>query len=464
MASREQIKNLKFVFEPKSIALVGASPIPNKVSNVILKALVEGGYQGKIYLVNPKYQAVHDLPCVSSITVIKERVECVIIATPAETVVPILEDCVTKKIKGVILVTAGFGESGGEGKKLEDQVREICDKNNIALIGPNCLGIYNPATRVDSIFLPIYKLGRPVPGNISFITQSGAIGSTIVDLAAFNGMGIAKFISYGNATVLDEVDLLEYLENDPKTKTIVMYIEGAKRGRRLYETMKRINKRKPVIALKAGKFGKSAEAAKSHTGNIAGSYAAYRAAFRQSKVIEAERIEDLFDFMKIVTQPLPKGKRIAIITNGGGLGVLTADEIEKNELEFAEFSERTREELQKILPPFGAVHNPLDLIAEADASKYARAIEVMMQDDGIDGLIIITLFQTPPMDERVLNELVRASDDKRKPIATISLGGAYTQAYQQHLTTYGVPVFNSPSAAVNAMKKLVEYAVYRRKI
>ncbi len=464
MATKEQIKNLKYVFNPKSIAVIGASPTPNKVSNVILKALLEGGFQGPIYPVNPRYGEVANLACYPDLRDIKKPVDCVIIATPAQTVPEIIKTCAALKIRGVITVSAGFGEAGEEGKKLEEEVRILCNKNNIAMIGANCLGVYNPTTRVDSIFLPIYKLERPNPGTISFITQSGAIGSTIVDLAAFNGIGIAKFVSYGNATVIDECDLLTYLESDRATKTIVMYIEGAKRGRQMYETLRRVNRKKPVIALKAGKFEKSADAAKSHTGNVAGAYAAYQAAFRQAKVVEADGIEDLFDFMKIFSQPFPKGKKIAVITNGGGMGVLTADEIERQGLEFAVFSDASKAELKKILPDFGNVNNPLDLIAEADATKYERALALLINDPGVDAIIVITLFQTPPMDERVLNVLAKVNDERKKPLAVVCLGGSYTENYQRHLNKYGVPVYASPTDAVRAMKKLIEYAAYRKNI
>ncbi|MBI5227390.1 CoA-binding protein [Candidatus Micrarchaeota archaeon] len=461
MASKQQIKNLKFIFEPKSIALVGASPTPNKVSNVIFKSLTEGNFQGEFYPVNPKYQEITGIKCYPSISSIKKKIDCLMIATPAQTVPMILQECARLKIKGVVLVTAGFSEAGEEGTKLERQIKEICDENEIALIGPNCLGTLNPSTGADSIFLPMHKLERPKPGNIAFITQSGAVGSTIIDVAAYHGIGISKFISYGNATVLDEVDLLEYLEKDNKTKTIVVYIEGARRGREFFEAMKRINKKKPIIALKAGKFSRSAAAAKSHTGNIAGSYLAYNAAFRQAKVIEAEGLEDLFDFMKIFSQPLAKGKRVGIITNGGGMGVLTADAVDQMGLEFAEFSAEAKVKLKTILPSFGNVANPLDLIAEADGEKYEKGIEIMMDDPAIDALFIITLFQTPPMDERVLNVLIKASDDHRKPIACIMLGGAYTTNYQRYLDKYKVPSYNSPIAAVKAMKKFIEYSRFR---
>lgn len=463
MASRQQIKNLKYIFEPKSIAVVGASPVPNKVSNVILKSLAEGGFQGRIIPINPKYERINGLQCYPDLHS-AGRVDCAVIATPAATVPDIIQQCADMRINGVVLITAGFGEAGEEGRKLEKRIADTCNKNGIALIGANCLGVLNPATRVDSIFLPMYKLERPKPGSIAFITQSGAVGSTIIDISAYHGVGISKFISYGNATVLDEVDLLEYLEQDKKTKTIVVYIEGAKRGRKLFEVMKRINKKKPIIALKAGKFSRGGEAAKSHTGNIAGSYLAYRAAFRQAKVAEAETLDELFDFMKIFSQTLPVGDRIAIITNGGGMGVLAADAVDAFNLKFAEYSKETTTGLKEILPDFGNVANPLDLIAEADADKYARAIDLFMDDANIDALAIITLFQTPPMDERVLNVLVRASDDRRKPIVTIMFGGSYTANYQRYLDTYAVPTYSTPTAAIRTLKKLIEYATYRKKL
>jgi acyl-CoA synthetase (NDP forming) len=277
-------------------------------------------------------------------------------------------------------------------------------------------------------------------------------------------MGISKFISYGNSTVLDESDYLEYLAKDKNTQIIILYMEGAKDGRKLLETMKKVNKIKPIIALKAGKGSGGAAAAKSHTGNIAGSYVAYQAAFKQSKVTEAEGINELFEFVKIFNQPMPKGNRIGVITNGGGLGVLTTDVIESEGLKLAEFSPNTQKELAKILPDYGNVNNPLDLVADANIDGYQKSIEIMMNDPQVDALIIIVLMQTPPIDERIVHVLSRASDDRRKPIATISIGGTYTEIYRKILESKGVPSYDSPKAAAKAMERLITYAKYQESL
>lgn len=453
------IKNLDSIFNAKSVAVIGASDNPDKLGNVILKNFTEGGYGGKVFPINPKHETMLSLKCYPDVLSVKEKIDCAIIATPAQFTPAILQQCAKKGIKGAVLLSGGFGEVGNA--ELEAQVKAICEKNGIALIGPNCLGVLNPHTRIDSIFMPFYKFQRPSPGSIAFITQSGGVGSTIVDLAASYGVGISKFISYGNGAVLSEADFLEYLENDPKTETIILYIEGAKDGRRLFETMRRVNRKKPIIVLKAGRAGKASEAAKSHTGNIAGTYLAYKAAFRQAKAVEAESLEELFDFVKIFEQTLPKGNRMGVITNGGGIGVLTADAIEKEGLELAQMEKKTAKAIGKILPEYGNVGNPLDLIADAGVEKYQKAIEAFMQDPNMDAIIIDVLFQVPPIDERLLKILIRASDDKRKPIAVVAMGGTYTERQRRMLESNGVPTYNDPLAAVKAVKKLAEYAAYK---
>jgi acyl-CoA synthetase (NDP forming) len=281
-----------------------------------------------------------------------------------------------------------------------------------------------------------------------------------MDLAAYYGIGMSKFISYGNASVLDESDYLEYLMYDKETKIIIMYIEGAKDGKKLLRTMKKVNKIKPIIALKAGKGVGGQAAAKSHTGNIAGSYMAYNAAFKQAKVTEAAGIIEVFDFVKIFDQPKPKGDRIGVITNGGGIGVLTTDCIESEGLVLAKFSDETKKELAKIIPSYGNVANPLDLVADAGVEAYEKAIEAMMNDQNIDALVIVVLTQTPPIDERIIHVLSKAADDRRKPIATISIGGSYTETYRKILESKGVPSYNSPIAAVTALERLIIYSKY----
>jgi len=458
----KMLAKLKAVFNPKTVAVVGASATPNKIGNVLLRNFLDTKFNGRICPVNPKYGEISGLKCYPKVSDIPGRVDCVIVATPAETVPEIVEDCARKKAGGVIILSGGFEEVGRD--DLAARIKKTALENDLPVIGPNCLGVFNPYTKVDSVFLPMYKLERPVAGGIAFVTQSGAVGSTVLDLAAFYGLGVSKFISYGNSTVLDEADYLEYLMHDKETEVIILYIEGAKDGRKLLSTMKKVNKVKPIIALKAGRGAGGQAAARSHTGNIAGSYLAYHAAFKQAKVTEADGINEVFEFVKAFNQPMPKGNRIGIITNGGGMGVLTTDSIEAEGLVLAQFGEETKKRIREILPAYGNVANPLDLVADAGVEAYDKAISAMMADPNIDALIIIVLTQTPPIDERIIHVLTKASDERKKPIVTISIGGTYTEAYRKILEGKGVPSYNSPTAAVKAMANLITYARYCRQL
>ena len=462
MKGKEKLlENLRYVFEPKSIAVFGASPTPGKLGNVVMKNLVLGEYAGKIYPVNPKYDEVLGHKCYGNVLRVKEKIDCAIVVTPAETVPKIINECGRMGVRGAVVLSGGFSEVGRN--DLEEELAKAALRYNISLVGPNCLGIYNPYARVDSNFNPAYKSGRPGPGSISFITQSGAVGACTIDIAAHYGVGIAKFISYGNGSVLNEADYLEYLENDKQTKSIILYIEGAKDGRKLFEAMRKVNRKKPIVAMKAGKYGKAMKAAKSHTGNLAGNYLAYRAAFRQAKVTEAENFDEIFDFIRIFNQPLPRGRRVAVITNGGGMGVLTADALEMHGFSMPELEEKAKTTLRKMMPGYVNIENPLDLVGDAGVGAYDKAIELAMQDKNIDSLIIIVLYQTPRIDERILGVLTRASDDRRKPVAVISVGGSYTEEKRRVLEGYGVPTYAYPLAAVKALEKLTVYSEYRRK-
>lgn len=454
----KMLKNIKKLLEPKSIAVVGASVTPGKVGNVIVRNLVDGKYAGKIYPVNPKYKEIMGLKCYPRVSDVKDDVDSVIVATPAPTVPGIMKDCIKKKAGGVLILSGGFEEVGR--KDLAEEVRRLAQKSSTPVIGPNCLGVYNPYNNVDSIFFPMYKLGRPGRGGVSFITQSGAVGSVIIDAAENYGLGISKFISYGNATVIDETDLLEYLAEDENTKIIILYIEGVREGRRLLKTMKEVNRKKPILVLKAGKGKAGQAAAQSHTGNIAGSYLAYQAAFRQAKTTEARNLDELFDLMRIFGQPLAKGNRIGIITNGGGLGVLTTDAVEDEGLVLATLGEQTAKNLRKALPEYANVDNPLDLIADAQVELYDKAVEELSNDGGVDFIVICVLLQTPAMNEKIINVLTKAAEDRRKPVAVVSVGGAYTEAYRKILEGRGVPTFESPHAAVRAVAKFIEYSNY----
>jgi acetyl coenzyme A synthetase (ADP forming)-like protein len=459
MAIPKKIRNLEYVFNPSSIAVIGASREPNKIGHIILKNFIDGGYGGKLYPINPNAEEILGLKSYKSVLDVKEKIDSAIIAVPAQAVASVLEECGKKAIKGIVLITGGFSEVGNieEEKKIID----IAEKYNIALIGPNCMGVITPATRVDSVFLPIYKLGRPRVGKISFISQSGAVGGCIVDLAARAGIGMCKFVSYGNAAVIDESDLLQYLGQDKETEIIIVYLEGVKNGKRFFSTLKSITKKKPVIILKAGKSKAGAEAAKSHTGSIAGSFESYKAAFKQTNVIEAESLEELFDFAKIFDQKMPKGNRIGVITNGGGMGVLATDAIEQENLKLANLSEESSKFLASSLPSYATIRNPLDIIGDADSHRYEIAINTMLKDENIDLILVIILFQTASVDSSVVNIIIRASDQKKKPIVAVCTGGEYTEMHKRILESYGVPTYPSPSSAIKAISKFIKYTTSR---
>ncbi len=447
--------NLEKLLNPKSVAVIGASPTPNKVGNIILKNMIKKRLD-KLYPVNPKHKTIEGLKCYRSIKEIKNSIDCVVIATPPKTVVKLLEECAEKNVKAVIIITSGFEEINN----LEDsnKIKEIAEKNKIAILGPNCLGALNTHGKLDAVFLPPYKMSRPQQGGVSFISQSGAVGSAVMDLISYYGLGVSKFISYGNATVLDESDFLEYLRKDKETETIILYLEGVKDGKKFLRTLKKTTKEKPVLVLKGGKYRGGQRAAKSHTGNIAGSYLAYKAAFRQAKAIEVDDIYELFDIVKTFTQPLPKGNRVAIITNGGGLGILTADEVEKQGLELAQFNKETEKKLEKILPDYGNVGNPLDLVADANVEGYRKALEILLKAKEVDSIIVITLMQTPLMDDRIINILTKYNGLKKKPIINIAIGGEYTEAFRKIFERNGITTYASPHSAVKALKKLTNYA------
>ncbi|MBD3397885.1 CoA-binding protein [Candidatus Micrarchaeota archaeon] len=455
---REGLSNLKYVFAPKSIAVIGASENPSKLGNVILKNLVDGGYEGKIYPVNPKYQELLGMRCYPDIKKLRGKVDLAIFAIPAPLIPKVADDCGKNGVKGLIVLSAGFGEVGNN--KLEEKLGATVQRHGMAMVGPNCLGVLNPEKRVDSIFFPFFKFGRPNVGDISIITQSGAVGTCIADLASYYRVGFSKFISYGNGTTINDADLVEYLGADPKTKQILLYLEGTKDGKGLLKALEKVNRKKPVIVLKAGKSKSAGEAAMSHTGNLAGNYLAYQAAFRESRAIEVDSVIELFQVANIFSQAMPKGKKVAVLTDGGGLGVLAADALEKEDLEVAKFSRETTRKLKKVLPSYVNAVNPLDIVADSGTETYEKALKILMEDREIDSVIVIILFQAPAVDSRIIDVLVKESDRKVKPIVVVAVGGEYTKNNMKVLDSYGIPTYGYPDAAVKSLKRFTDYSLF----
>lgn len=455
--------DLRPMMKPKSVALIGASRDPDKVGHVILNNYIDAGYTGKLYPVNKNADVVMGLKAYRSVLDIKKPIDLAVIAIPAEAVPQAMEECGKAGAKTCIVVSGGFAEVGNE--ELQNKMVEVANRYKMPTVGPNCLGVMDSRSRSDTLFLPTFKLSKPKIGGVSFVAQSGAVGSTVLDLIAKEGFGLSKFISYGNAAQVDEVDILNYLMHDDETKVIVMYIEGVKRGREFAELAKRITKVKPVVIIKGGITEAGSAAAHSHTAALAGSYEAYEAVFRQAGFAIAKDLSELLYFAKaFVSEPLPKGDRVAIITNGGGLGVLAVDEVYLSGLRLGEFSKETIDGLRKVMPPIVNVRNPLDMAGDADEKRYENAVSIVSKDPNIDMLIVVTLFQTPGADSTVAAKLIHFKESMDKPMIDISVGSDYTEAQKLMMESSGLPVYDSPTAATRALAELLKYAKYKDKV
>lgn len=459
-----RLLDLKPMLKPRSVAIIGASRDPEKVGHIILQNYINAGFDGSIYVVNKNADEIMGFKSYGSVMDIKERVDLAVIAIPAPFVPQALEECGRAKVRTVVVVSGGFAEIGQT--KLQDEVTAIAEKYNMPTLGPNCLGVMDPRSRSDTLFLPSYKLSKPQIGGVSFVAQSGAVGSTILDLIDGEGFGLSKFLSYGNAAHVDEVDILNYLMDDPETKVVILYIEGIKRGKDFVEIARKITKVKPVVILKAGRTSAGTAAAHSHTAALAGDYEAQEAIFRQFGFTIANDLSELLYYAKIFeTEKEPKGNRIAIVTNGGGAGVLTTDAIASSGvLEMGDFSENTKIKLRKALPPLVNIRNPLDLAGDADGERYNTALTLLNEDQNIDMYIVIALFQTPGADSKLASKLVEYKDRSSKPFIVISIGAEYTQMHKIMMESAGLPVYDSPAAASAALSALFKYAEYRKRV
>ncbi|PIN87248.1 hypothetical protein COV19_00570 [Candidatus Woesearchaeota archaeon CG10_big_fil_rev_8_21_14_0_10_44_13] len=460
-----KIKKLDALFNPKSVVLIGASRDSRSVGYGILKNLVSGcffesryckPFGGRVYAVNPNAQEILGVKCHPSIIDIKEEIDLAVIAVPAKIVPKIMKDCVKKKVKGFIIISAGFGEIGPEGKKLQNEIVAIARSAKTPLIGPNCLGIIRTPIYLNASFAP----SIPPRGPVAFLSQSGAIADSIIDWAIEYRYGMSTLISYGNRADLDVHDFLEWLYDDPETKAIALYIEGIEDGRKFMEVAKKVSARKPIIALKAGRTAEGASAIASHTGSLAGSYEIYKTAFRQSGVIVADNIEELFDLAKaLANQPACRENSIAVVTNGGGCGVLCADHCSALGVKLVELKKNTLQKLDRTgkMHPAYSRRNPLDIIGDALPDQYEAAINTLLGEDYIHGLIIIQTLQTmtdPEKDAKVIIEAHKKYPNK--PLICVYMGGQYSKKGAETLESHHIPDFNDVSKAAKAMWVLVK--------
>lgn len=451
---------LDFLFNPRSIAVIGASRIKGKLGNDVLKNILTLGYKGKVYPVNPKAKKILGKICYPSVKDIKGKVDLAVIIVPAPFVSQVLEECGQKGIPAAIIISAGFKEIGKEGLKREKEVIKIAKRYKINILGPNCLGLINVNISLNASFAE----GMPYFGNVSLISQSGAMAVAILDKAKKQNFGFNKIISLGNKAVLTENEILEYLAQDKSTKVIAIYLENISNGQEFIKIAKKITSRKPIIILKAGITQAAAQAISFHTGVLAGSNEAVDAAFKQAGVIRASTMEDLFNLSKAFSyQSFPQSNRIAIITNAGGPGVMATDAMENLSISLAKFSKITSKTLKRKLPQAASIHNPVDLIGDAKADRYQLVLKAVLGDKNVDGIIIILTPQTVTEVEKTAEVVSQYNFQyKNKPILCAFLGGKRVSLGIEILNKNKIPNFNYPEEAIKIMNVMWEYSKGRK--
>lgn len=449
-------------FEPESVAILGASREGGKVGHSVLRNFVENRFQGEVYPVNPNADRILGKDVYSSVADIPGEVDLGVVTVPPQVSNDVIREAVDEGVDDLIVITSGYREIGGEGERRSEELQEILEGADTRVIGPNCLGVWDAYSGVDTLFLPSYKLKRPPRGDIAIVTQSGAFGSALMDLLADMEVGVSRFISYGNQADVTETELIRWLQDDERTDAIAVYMEGASDGRDFLEAAREVTPDMPIIAIKGGKFASGAEAVSSHTGSLAGAYDVYRGVFRQTGVLEAETTEELFDYARALAYNEPlDGKRVAVITNGGGFGVLTADALERAGLELAEFSDETRAALEEIMPDYGTVENPLDLLGDADTEMYEHALDAVTKDPNVDGIVVIPLLQPLPLDSDVIDTVVNHRESYDGPMVVCMTGGDYTRLHMNNLEKNEVAAYPSPERAASAMWALHRYGEWQ---
>jgi len=457
---------LENFFNVKSFCVVGASTTPNKPGNVVAYNFVNS-FPGKTYLVNPRGGELYGNKLYPSILDIEDEIDAACIIVPAKYAPQALEQCGEKGIKNIIVTTGGFSEIGEEGIVLQNQMYEIMKMYNLNVIGPNCLGIYSPALGIDTMFLPESKLERPKSGPVSIFTQSGAFGAAFIDQLSGLGSGqwVSKFISYGNASDINETDSLEYIGKDPDTKMIIIYLEDFKNGRKFMEIAREISLKKPIMGIKANRTETGAKAGASHTAALSSNDAIVDDLLDEAGILRVITWDELADcVLAFGTQPLPLGDRVAIITDGGGAGVMASDMISDCNLKLAEFSPDVQKKLDETFPIFYSTGNPIDLTGSATAEDYRDAFEAVYNDPNVDAIVNLNIPCIPDLD---IDDYVKYTSEfahkKKKPFITALIGGEEGTKATNKLLTEDIPVFPSPGRAVRALGLLTDYTKYLRK-
>ncbi len=443
------------IFLPKSIAAVGASNKEGSVGYALMKNLLSGGFQGKIFPVNLKHEKIHQLPCYHSVKHIPEAIDLAVIATPAHTVSDVLKECGEAGIGGAVILSAGFKEAGEKGEELYRRIRSTARKYKVRIIGPNCVGFLNPALGINASFLSRMAL----PGKIALISQSGALCASIIDWAVDQNVGFSNFVSVGSMIDVDFADLIDYFGMDNRTSCILIYMETLTNARKFMSAARAFARYKPVIVLKAGKSREGAQAALSHTGSLAGNDAVFDAAFQRAGIIRVETIAQLFDCAQaLAMQPRPTGNRLAIVTNAGGPGVLATDHLIKNNCKIAPLSTKTFQQLDGLLPAHWSHNNPVDVLGDASAETFREAVRICLEDENTDGVLAIFTTQAVTDPTEAARALATIKSQNSKTLFACWMGEQDVQPGRDMLELASIPHYRYPESAVEVFAKMYHYA------
>jgi len=444
-------ESIKPLLQPRSIAVIGASRKRRTVGGEMFYNLLRHSFNGPVYPVNPTSQVIQSVRAYPSVEDTPEDVDLAICVVPAPLAKATLEQCARRGVKAAVIISAGFKEIGGDGIEREAELLRVAKDNGIRLLGPNCLGVMNtdPEVRLNATFAGTF----PKPGSVGFLSQSGALGAVVVDLATQRNIGLSSFVSVGNKCDISANDVLEYWEHDPRTRVILLYLESFGNPRKFVQIARRVGRDKPIVAVKSGRTLAGSRAAASHTGAMAGGDVAVAALFRQAGVIRVDTTEELFDTaMLLATQPVPAGRRVAILTNAGGPGILAADACESRGLEVPALADETQQELSEFLPAEASLRNPVDMIASANAEHYGKAVAAALRDPNIDALLVI--FVPPLMIETrdVARAISQAAAGAEKPVATCFMGAhGFLEDADEESTA--LPSYRFPEAAARALSR-----------
>ena len=450
-------------FNARSVALIGASPEAGKVGNSVFESLVKHEYKGKVFPVNAKgYPEIMGIKAYRNLDEINEPIDIVIVTVDLKYVPDLLKSCGKKGIHNMVIISGGGKELGGERADIEQQIKELSSQLKVRIIGPNCIGIFNGENRLDCAFQGHHRMLRPKNGEVAFLSQSGTVGIAFMETS--DAFGMSKMISYGNRSDVDEADMIWYLSDDPQTKVIGLYVEGLGDGRKFINTAKKVirEKKKPIVVFKNGRTDRGAKQAASHTGSLGGSYNVVKGAFDQIGIISVDSYEELTGSLKALTwQPVPKGNRVAMVTNGAGPIIAAIDQFERLGLQLAQISEQTIKSFKDHYPTTYVIGNPCDITGSANSDDYRFAIQAFMDDENVDIILPWFVFQDDPLEESIVDVLATFQRQKRKPILVGAMGGPFTQKISERIEDSNVPTYLSVTSWVTAAGSLAKWSKVR---